>query len=723
MIANDRAELVERLREIAKGEEPYQPAVGHDDRGPVWIFSGQGSQWASMGVGLLATEPVFAAKIAEIEPLIAAESGFSITEAITASETVEGIHKVQPAIFAMQVAMAATMNAYGVQPGAVIGHSLGEVAAAVVSGALSLEDGVKVICRRSLLCLRLAGGGAMASVELPAQQVREELEKQGIEDVVVAVVASPNSTVIGGATQTVRDIVAAWEQREIMAREVNVDVASHSPQVEPILDELSEMLADVTPMTPEIPYYSATAFDPREQPYCDADYWVENLRHTVRFSAAVQTALEDGFRVFGELSPHPLLTRPIDQTAAALDITVAALAGMRRGQEVPHGLGEFLGNLYAAGAEVDFSVLLPAGELVDAPLPTWTHRSLVLTPDADQQSRGAHLVAAHPLLGSHVRLLEEPERHAWQAEVGTAALPWLADHQINNVAALPGAAYCEMALAAARTALGDASEVRDVRFERMMLLKDETPVNAVAAVQSPGVLEFVVETDQDGERERRASAVLHAAEADDAAGLRHGRAARVPPGPRRRRSRSYVVRRSWCAVRPGVHRSGRRQRRRRRSRHGPCRDRPADRDPHPADRLRRASGPAGRLLPVGRRPSGRAGLRYRRPPAAARHPPTAGARPDPQCAVLPDPDHLARRILGRGRHRSARRLRHKPALRAGPAHGQWHVGGSRGRSRAERAPACHRVASAAARRGDPPEPRRPGWSSAPRTSWICWLPR
>jgi acyl transferase domain-containing protein/NADPH:quinone reductase-like Zn-dependent oxidoreductase/NAD(P)-dependent dehydrogenase (short-subunit alcohol dehydrogenase family)/acyl carrier protein len=515
VIANDRAELVERLREIAKGEEPYQPAVGHDDRGPVWIFSGQGSQWASMGVGLLATEPVFAAKIAEIEPLIAAESGFSITEAITASETVEGIHKVQPAIFAMQVAMAATMNAYGVQPGAVIGHSLGEVAAAVVSGALSLEDGVKVICRRSLLCLRLAGGGAMASVELPAHQVREELEKQGIEDVVVAVVASPNSTVIGGATQTVRDIVAAWEQREIMAREVNVDVASHSPQVEPILDELSEMLADVTPMTPEIPYYSATSFDPREQPYCDADYWVENLRHTVRFSAAVQTALEDGFRVFGELSPHPLLTRPIDQTAAALDITVAALAGMRRGQEVPHGLGEFLGNLYAAGAEVDFSVLLPAGELVDAPLPTWTHRSLVLTPDADQQSRGAHLVAAHPLLGSHVRLLEEPERHAWQAAVGTAALPWLADHQINNVAALPGAAYCEMALAAARTALGDASEVRDVRFERMMLLKDETAVNAVAAVQSPGVLEFVVETDQDGERERRASAVLHAAEADD----------------------------------------------------------------------------------------------------------------------------------------------------------------------------------------------------------------
>ncbi|GAY18386.1 type I polyketide synthase [Mycobacterium sp. shizuoka-1] len=513
VIAQDRDALIERLREVADGDEPFQPAVGHDDRGPVWIFSGQGSQWASMGTGLLATEPVFAAKIAEIEPLIMAESDFSVTEAITAAETVEGIHKVQPAIFAVQVAMAATMMSYGVKPGAVIGHSLGEVAAAVVSGALSLEDGVKVICRRSLLCLRLAGGGAMASVEMPAQQVREELERHGIEDVVVAVVASPKSTVIGGATDTVRAIVAGWEQREIMAREVNVDVASHSPQVDPILDELAEMLSDLSPLAPEVPYYSATSFDPREQPYCDADYWVDNLRHTVRFAAAVQTALEDGFRVFGELSPHPLLTRAVDQTAGTLDISVAALAGMRRGQEVPNGLGDFLGDLYAAGAEVDFSVLYPVGRLVDAPLPTWTHRDLILIADGiDQQARGTHLVAAHPLLGSHVRLLEEPERHAWAAEVGTAAHPWLVDHQINNVAALPGAAYCEMALAAARTVFGDDAEVRDVTFDAMLLLKDLTPVSAVAAAEAPGVLQFVVETDTDGEREQRASAVLRAGE-------------------------------------------------------------------------------------------------------------------------------------------------------------------------------------------------------------------
>ncbi|ORA85644.1 polyketide synthase, partial [Mycobacterium intermedium] len=270
VLAGTREELSAALREVAGSEVPHPAAVGHDDRGPVWVFSGQGSQWARMGADLLANEPVFAATIAEIEPLIAAESGFSVTEAMTAPEVVTGIDRVQPTLFAIQVALAATMKAYGVTPGAVIGHSLGESAASVVAGALSIEDGVKVICRRSKLMTRISGAGAMASVELPAQQVLSELTSRGINDVVVAVMASPQSTVIGGATQTVRDLVAIWEERDIMAREVAVDVASHSPQVEPILDELTEALEDISPLEPEVPYYSATSFDPREEPYCDA---------------------------------------------------------------------------------------------------------------------------------------------------------------------------------------------------------------------------------------------------------------------------------------------------------------------------------------------------------------------------------------------------------------------------------------------------------------------
>lgn len=514
VIASSRAELTKALLEIASGDTPYQAAVGQDDRGPVWVFSGQGSQWSRMGAELLATEPVFAATVAQAEPLIARETGFSVTDAMTAAQVVTGIDRVQPTLFTMQVALAATMRSYGVRPGAVIGHSLGEVAAAVVAGALSLEDGVSVICRRSRLMSSITGSGAMASVELPAQHVLSDLVVRGLnEDVVVAVVASPHSTVIGGATQTVRQLVAAWEERDVMAREIAVDVASHSPQVEPILDELIDALADLDPMAPEVPFYSATLFDPRERPVCDARYWADNLRKMVRFAPAVQAALEDGYRVFAELAPHPLLIHAVEQNARNLDMPLAALAAMRREQDLPHGLRGFLVDLHSAGAAVDFSLLYPSGRLVDAPLPSWTHRQLRVTSESPgSPTQGACLVAVHPLLGPQVRLQEEPERHVWQAEVGTAAQPWLADHQIRDMAVLPGAAYCEMALAAARAVLGEPSEVSDLKFEQALLLDEQTPLGASASLSAPGVADFVVETNRGDTHAQQASAVLRVAE-------------------------------------------------------------------------------------------------------------------------------------------------------------------------------------------------------------------
>ncbi|BBZ44465.1 sulfolipid-1 biosynthesis phthioceranic/hydroxyphthioceranic acid synthase [Mycobacterium parmense] len=512
VVASGHRELAHAMRGIADGEAPYPAAVTQDDRGPVWVFSGQGSQWAGMGAGLLANEPVFAATVAQVEPLVARESGFSVTEAMASPQTVTGIDRVQPTLFAMQIALAETMKYYGVRPGAVIGHSLGEAAAAVVAGALSLDDGVRVICRRSRLMSTIAGAGAMAAVELPAKQVLSELTLRGVKDVVVAEVASPQSTVIGGAALAVRERVAAWEERDVPAREVAVDVASHSPQVDPILDELTDALAELNPTTPEVPFYSATSFDPREEPVCDNRYWVDNLRRTVRFAAAVRAALEDGHRVFAELAPHPLLVRAVEQTARSVDVPAAALACLRRGQDAPHGLLGFVGELHAAGAPVDFAVLYPGGRLVDAPLPTWTRRRLWLSPSGRRPSaRAGSTGRAHPLLGPHVRLREQPERHVWQAEVGTAAQPWLADHRVGGAAVLPAAAYCEMALAAARLLLGETSEVRDIRFKRALPLGEDTTAGLSATSSSPGVLDFLVESDPQGGQRRRATAVLSAA--------------------------------------------------------------------------------------------------------------------------------------------------------------------------------------------------------------------
>ncbi|BBY97201.1 sulfolipid-1 biosynthesis phthioceranic/hydroxyphthioceranic acid synthase [Mycolicibacterium fallax] len=519
--ARTRAELVGSLRSVA--ELPHPAAVGTDDRGPVWVFSGHGSQWPGMGTALLRTEPEFARAIVELEPLIAAEAGFSVTEMLTGAGQVSAMDRVQPAVFAVQIGLAAALRSRGVRPAAVIGHSMGEVAAAVVSGGLSLHDGVRVICRRSALMASIAGSGAMASVELPAAQVLSELAARGIADVTLAVVASPGSTVVGGNRDSVRELLTDWAARDIAAAEVAVEVASHSPEVEPILDDLIEALAELSPGEPHCDYYSSTLYDPRDPADLDAYYWADNLRHTVRFSAAVQAALEDGHRVFAELSPHPLLTHAVDQTADALEVPVATVAAIRRDREAVDGLLPMVGDLYAAGGAVDFAALAADGPVLDAPLPAWTHQHLMV--ERDKAGAAGPSVAAHPLLGAHVRLAEEPERHVWQGDLGTDAQPWLADHQVHTAAALPAAAYCEMALNAAAAVHGPGAVVTDIAFEQLLLLDPDTTVSSTATATVDGASAFEIETTEDGTRIRRSAARLAPATGDrppaqDIAGLR-----------------------------------------------------------------------------------------------------------------------------------------------------------------------------------------------------------
>jgi polyketide synthase 5 len=513
VVAANRQELTDALRAVADGDVGYEAAVGQDDRGPVWVFSGAGSQWAGMGADLLANEPVFAATVAQVEPLVARESGFSVTEAMTGADVVAGVDRVLPTLFTMQVAMAATLRAHGAQPGAVIGHSLGETAAAVVAGALSLDDGVRVVCRSSRLMSTIAGLGAVATVELPAKQVLSELTMRSVKDVVIAVVASPQSTVIAGAAATVHELAAAWEQRDVTVRAVEVDVAPNSPQVDPILDELAGLLGEITPRSADVPFYSATGFDPREQPVCDGRYWARGLRSTVRFSAAVRAAVEDGYRVFAELAPQPLLDRDVEKTVDNVDVPHATLAVMHRGDKMPHGLRGVVAQLHGAGAAIDFAVPHPSGQLVDAPLPTWTHRQLWLSnDDQDARTTGRCLISVHPLLGPHVRLSEEPERHVWRAEVGTAAHPWLADHRLHDVAVLPAAVLCEMALEAARVTLGETCEVRDIRFTAALPLGDQTSVGVSASSSAAGAADFVVESNDVGTQRQPCTAVLHVAD-------------------------------------------------------------------------------------------------------------------------------------------------------------------------------------------------------------------
>ncbi|GEB47945.1 sulfolipid-1 biosynthesis phthioceranic/hydroxyphthioceranic acid synthase [Streptomyces cacaoi] len=524
-LAPDLSALAGRLRELAD-DGVLRPIVAPGQhRGPVLVFSGHGSQWAGMGRELLAREPGFAAAVAEAEPLIAREAGFSVTEAMCGDETVTGMERVQPVLFAVQLGLAAALRAHGVVPGGVIGHSMGEVGAAVVAGALSLEDGVRVICRRSALCARIAGTGAMASVELPAEHVRAELAGQGLTDVGVAVVASPHSTVLSGARETVRRLVRSWEGRGVPAHEVQVEVASHSPQVDPVLDPLAECLDGLAPKRPAVPFFSTCLQDPLVEPEFGPDYWVDNLRQPVRFMDAVRAALEDGHRVFAELSPHPLLARAVEQTAEAEDNPAETVVCMRRDMDLPNGLLPTVAALHCAGAAVDFAAVCPDGRLVDAPLPSWTHRQLMFRTGEGPRHTGA--AGEHPLLGSHVRLPEAQERHAWQGDVGTGPLPWLSGHQVGGVPVLPGAAYCEMALSAAHVLFGESACVHDLTFEDMLLLDEHTPLSVTTETEAPEQAAFAVHT-MDGQAPvRRAAARLRGGAPEeplprDVSGLRAG---------------------------------------------------------------------------------------------------------------------------------------------------------------------------------------------------------
>ncbi|WP_410653340.1 SDR family NAD(P)-dependent oxidoreductase [Amycolatopsis sp. cmx-4-54] len=501
-LASSHGELAEQLL-AAAASQPAPGVVsgtaGHSGA-PVWVFSGQGSQWAGMGRVLLETEPAFAAMIAELEPLIAREAGFSVRAELIADETVTGIEKVQPTIFAMQMALAAAWRSRGVEPAAVIGHSLGETAASVVAGALTLDDGVKVICRRSRLVTRIAGGGAMATVELPHQEVAAELTAASIEDVTVAVIASPGSTVVAGDPARVDELVAGWEARDLHARRIAVDYASHSPHVDSILDDLAERLDDLAPAAAKIPVYGTVLDDPKKPASFDAGYWVNNLRRPVRFADAVTAAVLDGHRIFVELSPHPLLTHPIAETAKSIGRDATAMGTLRRDGDQSTGLLSQLADLHCSGVPVGWERTYPAGNLVDVPLPAWAGEDLGVL--ALQVKKPGARVDTHPLLGVHLEPIDIGDEHTWQATLSGRDLRYLEDHQVHDQPVLPGAAYCEMALTAAKTVFGaelGTVEVTDLTIHEMLHLDEHTVVSSRTRPESDGAVRFEALTRRDGE--------------------------------------------------------------------------------------------------------------------------------------------------------------------------------------------------------------------------------
>ncbi|MGV9315479.1 type I polyketide synthase, partial [Streptomyces sp. NPDC003691] len=369
VVGADRDTLLAGLAALAAGTEAPGVALGTAGPGtkPVFVFPGQGSQWVGMAAGLLASEPVFRDSVAECARALEPFLDWDVTAALDDPELLKRVDVVQPVLWTMMVSLAAVWRSYGVEPAAVVGHSQGEIAAAVVAGGLSLEDGARIVALRSQAWLSLAGKGGMASVALPAADVRERLERFG-DALSVAAVNGPAACAVAGDPAALDELVAGLVAEGHRARRIEgIDTAGHSAQVDALRERLLADLAPVAPRTSDIPFYSTVTGGRFDTAGLDTGYWYRNMREPVEFEAAVRALSDDGHRLFVETSPHPVLGTAILGTA--LDaVTVGTL---RRDEDGPARLLTALGEAWTHGVSVDWPGLFAGTGARRVDLPTY----------------------------------------------------------------------------------------------------------------------------------------------------------------------------------------------------------------------------------------------------------------------------------------------------------------------------------------------------------------
>ncbi|MEV1159589.1 type I polyketide synthase [Micromonospora chokoriensis] len=363
VVGADRDEMLTSLAEFPDGSAPRadRQLAGR----PLFVFPGQGSQWLGMATELLDQEPVFAARIAECAAALDPYVDWSLLDVLRSTDptALDRVDVVQPALWAVMVSLAETWISRGVRPGAVVGHSQGEIAAACVAGALSLTDAAKVVALRSRALLALSGTGGMVSVNAPLATV-EPLLTDGIA---VAAVNGPSSVVVAGAD--VAAFLTAAQAAGVRARQVQVDYASHCAQVEPIEAELARLLDGITPTTGTVPIISTVTGTPIDGTAMNAAYWYDNLRNPVRLDLAVHTALDAGHALIVEISPHPVLIAGLTGLAEDAGGDAVVLGTLRRGDGGLRRFTHSLASAYVHGAAVDFATVHPQGRTV--PLPTF----------------------------------------------------------------------------------------------------------------------------------------------------------------------------------------------------------------------------------------------------------------------------------------------------------------------------------------------------------------
>ncbi|MRH92591.1 SDR family NAD(P)-dependent oxidoreductase [Nocardia sp. SYP-A9097] len=458
VLGHDRDELSDGLRAVAEGRSSAGVVHGRAvSGGAVFVFSGEGAQWAGMATRLLEISPAFADKMSECAEALARHVDWSLLAVIRGEEGAPSPERVdvgQPVLFAVSVALAAMWQSYGVQPAAVIGHSRGEIAAACVAGLLSVPDAARLIAARGRLLAAsgLAGRGAMVWVALSAGEVSDRLT-DGLD---IAAVNAPGSVVVAGDPDEVAAFRRACEADGIRTRKTVSDFAFHSVQMKTVADDLAEAVASIRPAAAAVPFFSTVTGGVLDAEAMDADHWRRNLRDTVRFEAAVRALLTGGHQLFVEVSPHPVLIPAIEETAEELRVPVATVPTLTRGADDRERLLTSLATAYAHGAPVDWTGAFAKSGARRVKLPTypfqrqryWLDSGAAAAARAVDPQAGGLRSAAHPLLAAAVDIAAVGAAVVLTGRLSQQAHPWLADHAIDGTVLLPGAALIEFALRA-----------------------------------------------------------------------------------------------------------------------------------------------------------------------------------------------------------------------------------------------------------------------------------
>ncbi|GHG61956.1 type I polyketide synthase [Streptomyces griseocarneus] len=433
-----------------------------------YVFSGNASQWPGMAADLLAGDAVFrtaAFRTAaeQADAALAPHLGWSVTEELARPDAPrwQRTEVAQPALFVVQVALTALLAANGLRPAAVVGHSVGEVAAAHAAGALTLEQAARVVAERSRAQGTTAGAGRMAAVALPEEAIREELARYAGALEVAGINGADGATVAGDA-EALADLGARLEARGVFFHDLGLDYAFHSRAMDPLADPLRAALAGLEPARARIPFVSTVTGTALTGEELTADYWWRNVREPVRFHEAVAHVLDDHAGILVEIGPHPVL-RPYLRRPGALYVPT-----LRRDGDGPREAAAAVATLLAAGAETDWRAHFPRpGRVTDLPAYPWQReRHWLGTPhDLVLRTSGTGRLD-HPLLGERL-----PAPHpSWDGAVEPQLVPWLGDHKIAGSVLMPAAAYVEMALSAGRRALNRPVEVRHLGIARPLPL-------------------------------------------------------------------------------------------------------------------------------------------------------------------------------------------------------------------------------------------------------------